>query len=156
MPNFNNRIVIAALSLSAAGLVGIALNEGYTEKAVIPIPGDVPTLGFGTTEGVKLGDKITPPVALERALRDVSKDEGAVKRCVKVPLSQNEYDAAIQLSYNIGQTAFCKSTVVRRWNAGDYAGGCEAFLMWNRVGGKVVQGLVNRRQKERRLCLGLA
>lgn len=153
MPNFNNRIVIAALSLSAAGFVGIALNEGYTDKAVIPIPGDVPTLGFGTTVGVKLGDKTTPPAALARALRDVSKDEGAVKRCVKVPLSQNEYDAAIQLSYNIGQTAFCKSTVVKRWNAGDYAGGCEAFLMWNRAGGKVVQGLVNRRQKERALCL---
>lgn len=155
MPNISKRGVIAALSLSAAGLVGIALHEGYTDKAVIPIPGDVPTLGFGSTEGVKLGDKTTPAVALERALRDVSKDEAIVKRCVKVPLSQNEYDAAIQLAYNIGPTAFCRSTVVKRWNAGDYAGGCDAFLMWVKAGGKVLHGLVNRRQEERRLCLGV-
>lgn len=155
MPNISSqRITIAALALSAAGFVGIVAHEGYTEKAVIPVRGDVPTVGFGTTEGVKLGDKTTPPVALERALRDVSKDEGAVKRCVKVPLFQREYDAAIQLSYNIGTTAFCNSTVVKRWNAGDYPGGCEAFLMWNKVKGRVVQGLVNRREQERKLCLG--
>jgi lysozyme len=149
------RVAVATLALSAVGLVGLVVHEGYTDKAVIPVPGDVPTIGFGTTEGVKLGDRTTPPAALERALTDVGKYEGALKRCVRVPLHQHEYDAALQLSYNIGAGAFCKSTVVRRWNAGDYAGGCEAFLMWNKVNGRVVQGLVNRRERERKLCLGL-
>ena len=147
---------IAVLCLSAAGLVGLVVAENYTDKAVIPIPGDVPTLGFGSTEGVKMGNRTTPPKALERAYRELGKYEGAVKGCVTVPLSQNEYDAAVQISYNIGVAAFCKSTVVRRWNSGDYAGGCDAFLMWNKAGGRVVQGLVNRRERERRLCLGLA
>jgi lysozyme len=148
------RTGIAALCLSAAGLVGLVSYEGYTDTAVIPIPGDVPTIGFGTTEGVKLGDRTTPPKALKRALSSIYTYEGAIKQCVKVPLHQYEYDAAVQLSYNIGATAFCNSTVVRRFNALDYAGACDAFLMWDKAGGRVVAGLVNRRQSERRLCLG--
>lgn len=149
------RLGIAALALSAAGLVGLVSYEGYTDEAVIPVPGDVPTLGFGSTEGVKLGDKTTPPKALARAYREIGTFEGAAKRCVKVPLSQGEFDASIQLAYNIGAEAFCRSTVVKRFNALDYEGGCEAFLMWDKVAGRRVQGLTNRRQAERRLCLGL-
>ena len=118
------RVGIAALALSAAGFVGIALTESYTDRAVIPVPGDVPTLGFGTTEGVKMGDKTTPPKALVRALSDVSKFEGALKRCVKVELHQWEYDAFVSLAYNIGPGAFCGSTLVKKLNAGDYAGAC--------------------------------
>lgn len=149
------RVALLALSLSATGLVGLVVSEGYTDKAVIPVPGDVPTVGFGSTKGVKLGDTTTPVKALERAAREIRVFEGAVKGCVTVPLHQHEYDAAVELAYNIGADAFCKSTVVRRWNAGDYPGGCEAFLMWNKAGGRVVQGLVERRERERRRCLGL-
>lgn len=150
------RVGIAALCLSAAGLVGLVQHEGYTDEAVIPIPGDVPTLGFGSTEGVKLGDKTTPPKAIARALRDTEKHQAAIRQCVKVPLSQGEYDASVQLAYNIGPTAFCRSTVVKRFNALDYEGGCEAFLLFNKAGGREVRGLTNRRKAERRLCLGLS
>jgi lysozyme len=149
-----NRTLIAALTLSAAGLVGLTAYEGYTDRAVIPIPGDVPTIGFGTTDGVKIGDKITPPVALARALRDAQKFEGAIKRCVKVPLHQFEYDAYTQLTYNIGESAFCGSTLVRKLNAGDYAGACAEISKWNKAGGRVVNGLTIRREKERALCEG--
>ena len=148
------RLAVAALSLSAVGFVGIVLHEGYSDTAIIPVPGDVPTIGFGTTEGVKPGDRITPPKAVERALRDVGQAESAIQRCVKVPLSQGEYDSATSLAYNIGAGAFCKSTVVKRFNSLDYRGACDAFLMWVKVKGRVVQGLVNRRERERRLCLG--
>ena len=61
------RQIAAALTLSASALVGIALHEGYRDTAYIPVPGDVPTISFGTTEGVKMGDRITPPKALARA-----------------------------------------------------------------------------------------
>lgn len=149
----DRRIMIAALSLSAAAFGGLVTYEGWCGSACIPVPGDVPTVGFGTTEGVKMGDTITPPQAVRRALQDVAKYEGALKGCIKVPLHQYEYDAALQLSYNIGPTAFCKSTVARRFNAGDYQGACDAFLMWNKVGGKVIPGLTKRRASERRLCL---
>lgn len=148
------RIKVAALALSAAGFVGVVLHESYTESAVIPIPGDVPTLGFGTTEGVRMGDRTTPPKALVRALSDLAKYEGAVKKCVHVPLFQHEYDAATSLAYNIGTTAFCNSTVVKRFNAGDYAGACAAFEMWNKANGRVVRGLAIRRAQERAQCEG--
>ena len=80
---------VAGLTLSAAALVGIVLHEGYTDRAVIPVKGDVPTIGFGTTTGVKLGDTTTPPKALARALTDVQQFEGALKQCVTVPLAQH-------------------------------------------------------------------
>ena len=154
------RLAIASLALSAVGLVGLALEEHYTDRAVIPVPGDVPTLGFGSTKRedgspVQMGDTITPPKALARTLGHIQKDEAGLKRCVTAPLSQAEYDAAVSLAYNIGVAAFCKSTVVKRFNDGDYEGACEAFLMWNKVGGRVVRGLTLRRERERALCLGL-
>jgi lysozyme len=147
-----DRVKLAGLSLSAIALVGIALHEGYSDRAYIPVPGDVPTIGFGTTEGVKPGDTITPPKALQRALQDVQKFEGALKRCVKVPLHQFEYDAYISLSYNIGPTAFCGSTLVKKLNAEDYAGACAEILRWDKFKGQPLRGLTIRRQQEYQLC----
>lgn len=148
------RATLSALALSALGLVGIVAHEGYTTNAVIPVPGDVPTVGFGTTGGVKMGDKTDPVTALTRALTDVQKFEGALKRCVTVPLHQHEYDAFVSLAYNIGSGAFCGSTLVRKLNAGDYAGACAEISRWNKQGGRVLQGLVNRRAVERARCEG--
>jgi lysozyme len=149
-----SRTVIAALTLSAAGFVGLLNYEGYTDRAVIPVPGDVPTIGFGTTEGVKMGDTITPPKAVARALTDVNKFEGAMKQCIKVPLHQYEYDAYLQLEYNIGARAFCSSTLVAKLNKGDYAGACAEISRWNKMGGRELPGLTNRRERERALCEG--
>ncbi len=155
-----SRRLLATLALSAAGLVGIALHEGYTDRAVIPIPGDVPTIGFGTTTGVKPGDRTTPPAALERALRDVQQYEGALRQCVTVPLHQGEYDAFVSLAYNIGPGAFCRSTLVRLLNAGDYPGACAQILRWRRAAGKDCanpanrcMGLWRRRQAEHQQCI---
>lgn len=150
----NTRVVVAALALSAAGLVGIALHENYTDKAVIPIPGDVPTIGFGTTDGVKMGDRTTAPKALERALRDAQKYEGSLHRCVRVPLHQYEYDAYVSLAYNIGDQAFCSSTLVRKLNTTDYAGACAEISRWVYASGKPVPGLAKRRADERARCEG--
>jgi lysozyme len=154
--NIQPRIVVAALSLSAVAFGGLVAYEGYSDSAIIPIPGDVPTVGFGTTEGVKMGDRITPPKAVQRALQDVAKFEGAVKQCVTVPLHQFEYDAYISLSYNIGPGAFCGSTLVRKLNAGDYSGACREILRWDRAQGRVVRGLTIRRQSEYQRCIGAA
>lgn len=149
-----NRTQLASLTLSAAALVGIALHEGYSDKAYIPVPGDVPTIGFGTTQGVKPGDTITPPKALQRAFQDVQQFEGALKSCVTAPLHQHEYDAYISLSYNIGQTAFCSSTLVRKLNAQDYEGACRQILRWDRFKGQPLPGLTKRRQDEFKRCMG--
>jgi lysozyme len=152
----NPRIVVAALSLSAAAFGGLVAYEGYSETPITPIPGDKLTIGFGTTEGVKPGDRITAPKAVARALQDVAKYEGALKRCVTAPLHQYEFDAFLSLSYNIGPTNFCGSTLVRKLNALDYSGACREILRWDRAQGRQVRGLTLRRQSEYRLCIGEA
>jgi lysozyme len=149
-----NRQTLAVLSLSAAAFVGIAAHEGFSPVAYIPVPGDVPTIGFGTTGGVKMGDRITPTEAMGRALSDIGKFEGALKQCVTVPLHQYEYDAYISLSYNIGSAAFCNSTLVKRLNAGEYGEACRQILVWDKFRGKPLAGLTKRRQEEYRKCIG--
>lgn len=163
------RMSLGALAFSAIGLVALVQDEGYTDRAVIPVPGDVPTVGFGTTTNpdgtpVKMGDTTTPPKALARALTDINKFEGALKQCVHVPLHQHEYDFAVKWSYNIGSQAFCTSTLVRLWNEGRYEEGCETVVWWYKAGGgrdcrdkaNNCYGLVLRRERERKECLGLS
>ena len=148
------RIQVAALGLSAAALVGIAVHEGYRGEAYEPVKGDVPTIGFGTTEGVEMGDRITPERALVRLLKDANKFEKAVKRCAPVPMYQYEFDAYVSLTYNIGEGAFCKSTLVKRLNAQDYKGACQEILKWDKFKGRSLPGLTKRRQEEYQKCLG--
>lgn len=159
----SKRTSIAALSISGAALVGLLLTEGYSDRAIIPVPGDVPTIGFGTTGGVRMGDTTTPTKALVRALQDTQKFEGAVKECVKVPLHQYEYDAFLSFAYNVGTSAFCKSTMVKKLNAEDYAGACKELLRWTFFQGKncalpensrLCGGLATRRQHEYQQCMG--
>lgn len=137
------RQAVAVLSLSAAGFIGIVAREGYSDRSYAdPVHGaKVPTIGFGSTgPDVKMGQTTTPVKALERALRDVTRFEGALKRCVRVPLYQHEYDAYVSLAYNIGPTNFCfnkeggPSALSERLNAGDYEGACNAILLYDRAG----------------------
>ena len=149
---------IIALVISAAGLGGIAVHEGYRDKAYIPVLGDVPTIGFGNTtysdgSKVQLGDKITRKEATELLGNTVSVFEKQIKACVKVPLAQNEYDAFVSLTYNIGGQAFCSSTLVKKLNAYDYEGACNEILKWDKFRGKPLPGLTKRRQQENKQCL---
>lgn len=164
----NVRIAIAALMLSAVGLVGIVSHEGYTDRAAIPVAGDKPTLGFGSTtradgSPVQLGDKTTPPAALSRALDHIEADESGIKACVHVPLHQYEYDAYVSLAYNIGVGAFCRSILVKRLNTEDYEGACDEIPRWRFYQGKdcsqagnrhLCGGIWSRRQAEHLRCLG--
>lgn len=159
------RIAAAVLSLSAAGLVALTTHEGYTGRAEIPVAGDVPTIGFGSTtradgSPVRMGDTTSPVAALQQAARDVSRFEGAMKRCVHVPLTQGEYDVYVRLAYNIGPEAFCRSTLVRMLNAGEYRAACDQIKRWRffngrdcALAGSGCAGLWTRRQAERLECL---
>lgn len=148
------RIAVCGLSLTAAGLLAIADFEGFRSKAYVPVDGDVPTIGFGHTEGVKLGQTVTVPEALNLLRDDVRVAEEAVKSCVTVPLYPHEYSAYVSLAYNIGKANFCGSTLVKKLNAGDYRGACEEIKRWHFAGGKSLKGLVDRRAAEYRRCIG--
>lgn len=149
--------MIAALTLSAAGLIGITQYEGFRQNAYNDGTGTT-TIGFGSTAGVKPGDKITVERALVLALKDAEKHGEAIKPCIKVPLYQYEWDSYVSLAFNIGPSAFCKSTVVKLANEYDYAGACVAIERFNKVrrnGQKEVsRGLVKRRAAERAMCEG--
>ena len=155
------RFKVSSLVLSAVAFVGIAMQEGFNEKAYVPIEGDKITIGFGTTEDVKVGDKTTPTKALAMAIRDINKFEGALKRCVTVPLHQHEYDAFVSIAYNVGPGAFCKSGIVRKLNAMDYDGACAEIMRWRFFQGKdcaipanKCSGLYSRRKIESEQCRG--
>lgn len=116
------------------------------------------TIGFGTTiypNGVKVkkGDKCTELQAEQYLRNDLIRFENAVNESVKVPINQNQFDALVSLTYNIGASAFKNSTLLRKLNAGDKKGAADQFDVWNKAGGKVMKGLVNRRASEKALFL---
>jgi lysozyme len=69
-----------------------------------------------------------------------------------VPISQNEYDAYLDFTYNVGIGNFCHSTLNKKLNAGDYIGACKELLKWDKVNGKALPGLTKRRQEEYEKC----
>jgi lysozyme len=165
------RIGVGALVVSASALVSIALYEGYRGEAYTPVEGDVPTLGFGQTAGVRPVDRTTPARALVVLLADADRHAQAVRRCAPVPMYQHEFDAYVSLAYNIGEGAFCSSSIPRKLAAGDYEAACATIREFvcgpataatadarcTRPGGppkRVLPGLVNRREKEYRTCMG--
>ncbi|KQO89459.1 hypothetical protein ASF33_19090 [Methylobacterium sp. Leaf92] len=147
----------------ATGVGGLAVtkiggHEGYSEKAIIPIRGDVPTICFGETRGIRMGMTRTRAQCNAMFLEALSTFADGIESCVKRPMSDETYVAFLSLAYNIGvgsksRPGFCQSTAVRLYNAGDKRGACEAITRFNRAGGRVVKGLVNRRADERALCL---
>ena len=152
------RTSIAALALSAAALVGIISEEGFTENAVIPTKNDRPTVGFGATfreDGtpVKMGDTITPGQAVKRTLAHIGKDEQGIKRCVTGPMSQAEYDILVDFSYQYGVKRTCESGMVLNTNAGNYEAACHSYTLYKRSGGYDCSTLINGKPNKR--CWGV-
>jgi len=114
------------------------------------------TIGYGATRGVKAGMSITKEQAERMLLNDVQRFEPEVERLVQVPLSSSQWDALVSFTYNLGAANLESSTLLRKLNAGDYAGAAEQFPRWNKAGGKVLPGLVRRREAERVLFLEAA
>ena len=144
-------------SLSDNGMKLLEQFEGLRLEAYLD-SASIATIGFGSIKypngkKVKLGDKITKAQAKQYKLHDLKEFESTVNTSVKVPLTQNQYDALVSLSYNIGSGAFKNSTLLKKLNSGDYKGAAEQFLVWNKVNSKKVQGLVNRREAERNLFI---
>lgn len=142
---------------SSSGIELICSFEGLRLNAYDDGVG-VWTIGYGTTviNGVKVkkGDTCTLEQAKKYMASDLKKFEEAVNR-VQVPLNQNQFDALVSLTYNIGIGAFSSSTLLKKLNAGDYKGAAAQFDVWVKAGGERMQGLVNRRAKEKVLFLAV-
>jgi hypothetical protein len=146
------------MSVNKATLDLIKQFEGCKLTAYQDIVG-VWTIGYGTTAMAGLG--IEPAkgmtITLDRAedlLRQgVEKFATTVDAMITTKVTQNERGACVCLAYNIGPNAFAKSTVLRELNAGHKDKAAAAFRMWNKAGGEVIQGLVNRREAEIKLFL---
>lgn len=140
------------LYLSAGALAAIAGFEGYRSTAYNDGVG-VQTIGYGTTryasgKAVMAGDKITPDRALIELAANADEHQKRLARCITVPLAQREWDALVSWAYNVGTSAACNSTLVRKLNAGDYTAPCTELPKWNKAGGRVLAGLVKRRAAE--------
>jgi lysozyme len=115
---------------------------------------DIPTIGYGCTENVKMGMVWTKAQAEEALRREISKHELAISSLVKVPLNQNQVNACVSLSYNIGtgigakKQGFANSSILVNINKGDMTGAAQGFLRYTRAKGKVEKGLVSRRTRE--------
>jgi lysozyme len=162
------RIQIAALSLSASALVALAVHEGYTDQAVIPVKNDRPTYGFGSTfradgSPVQMGDKTNPVESLQRTLAHIQKDELGIKQCVTAPLYQHEYDVMVDFAYQYGTRTLCRSSIARFANLGDYKRSCDSYLLYRFAGGydcstlgnKRCWGVWTRQLERQKKCLGI-
>ena len=111
----------------------------------------VQTIGYGHTKGVRPGMTITEEQAVQFLREDLHSAERDIDRLVTVHLCQHQFDALASLVFNIGGTAFRDSTLLRKLNAGDYAGAGLEFERWVHGGGKILAGLVRRRAAEKAL-----
>lgn len=146
--------------LSSKGFELIAEFEGFRSTPYRDAVG-VPTIGFGNTyylDGtkVKMTDKpLSRDEAKQLKLSIINKDFApAVRRLTfGMNLTQNQFDALVSLAYNIGTGALAKSSVIRYLKVGNKQAAADAFLMWDKAGGKTLKGLTRRRRAERALFL---
>lgn len=144
------RIAAGLLVVSAAALSAIQLHEGVVQTAYLD-PVGIPTICAGHTEGVFLGQQRTLKECEAMLKEDVSYAGKAVARCTKVDLTQEQYDALTSFVFNVGGSAYCTSTLVRKLNAGDCFGSASQFDRWVYAKGRKLTGLVKRRAAERML-----
>lgn len=141
------------MNLSQKGLDLIKRFEGLRLVAYKVVPTEKHyTIGYGHYgQDVKASMRITEERAEELLKQDVSSFVNGVNQCVKVRLNQNQFDALVSFTYNVGIGALIKSTLLEKLNQGDYKGASNEFPRWNKSGGRVLNGLVTRRKVEKEL-----
>jgi lysozyme len=148
-----------AMKTSGDGVAIICQFERFMALPYMPTSHDVPTIGYGTTvypsgKRVSLKDSaITERKARDYLGHDVGACEDVVHEAVIVPLTQGQFDALVSFVYNIGETAFDNSTLLKRLNAANYQAAEDEFLRWNKQAGRALKGLTRRRAVEQALFL---
>jgi lysozyme len=142
------------MKTSEKGLGLIKHFEGLRLKSYL-CPGRIRTVGYGTTRidghPVLEGLTITKAQAEEYLANDVVQFEDIIKVLVRIPLNQNQFDALVSFTYNLGGSALESSTLLRKLNRKEYTLAANEFLKWIRAGGKELPGLIARRAAEKEL-----
>ncbi|MFQ5626653.1 MAG: lysozyme, partial [Methyloligellaceae bacterium] len=148
------RVVTATVTAIALASPCVEKWEGLRTTAYRDIVG-IPTICFGETKGVKMGDTATAQECRAMLAGRLAGFEQRLIACSPAysGLPPKAQAALISWSYNVGSRAACHSTLMRKAAAGDLTGMCDELLRWNRAGGRVVQGLVNRRNEEWQMCM---
>jgi lysozyme len=154
-PNAKRGAVLAA-AVAIATAAFVAPWEGLYTKPYRDMVG-VLTVCYGETEGVKPSDRYTPQQCSDMLAKKLPRYYAEISSCwgqeIEARLTDNMRVAFTSGAYNFGSGAFCKSSMVRALEAGDFRKACHALRLYNRAGGRVVRGLDNRRKAEEKLCL---
>ena len=145
------RYLAGALFLSVAGLVNIQMDEGQVNHVYLD-PVSIPTVCVGhtgTVQDTPVGTAYTDSECAELLREDTQVAQAAVRKHVRVPITQVQFDRLVSFTFNVGTGAFRSSTLLRKLNAGECRAAGEQFLRWNRAGGRVLKGLTLRRQRDR-------
>jgi lysozyme len=142
---------------SAIAATAIAILGGFEGLRTVAYldPIGIPTVCFGETRGVQMGDRYTVQQCKDMLGDRLVEFEAGMRACLKQPdkVPDKPYVAFLSFTYNIGIGAFCKSTMARKINAGDIRGACDEFPKWDKAAGIRLPGLTKRRTAERALCL---
>lgn len=142
---------------AAATALAVLLVGGFEGLRLYSYPDiiGVWTACYGETSGIHPGMRFTKAQCDAKLAESLAGHEKGMRSCLATPdsLPDKVYVAELSLAYNIGVTAFCRSSIARKTNAGDLRGACDAIPLYNRAGGRIIPGLVNRRTKERLFCL---
>ena len=142
------------MKTSNRGLELIKQHEGLRLKAY-RCPAGIPTIGYGHTKGVKMGQVITEEQATAFLVEDLNDAEQAVIRH-KLNTNQTQFDALVSLVFNIGSGNFAKSTLLKKAKVNSNDGSiADEFRKWVYAGGVVLPGLIKRREAEQRLYYGM-
>lgn len=150
--NQQNKVVAGVIG--TALLSAVTLWEGTKLKPYEDIVGVLTVCTGHTGRDVVKGSVHTPAQCQSLLEKDLKVYRAAVDKCVNVPISAGEFDAYTMFTYNVGGTAFCNSSLLKKLNKGDRVGACNGLPAWSYAGGKYVQGLNNRRTFEQKMCLG--
>lgn len=146
-------VAASLLALSLAGLIGIQNHEAVVHKVYLD-PVGIPTACVGHTATVTkadVGKKMSDEVCRRLLAQDVSVAEAAVRKYVKQPLTQGQYDALVSFTFNVGVRNFANSTLLKQHNLGNCWGAGYQFTRWVYAKDKKLPGLVKRRADERKL-----
>lgn len=151
--------VLALASPFIAAWEGGRQRDGSAIAYADRLAGGLPTACEGVTgrdhlgRTIVVGTRYTAEECNVMLRQELVRRLGEIRPCFKADAPAEAVGAGLSLAYNIGTPAFLRSSACRHFRAGNYAAACDAFLLWNRASGRVVQGLVNRRRAERTLCL---